>query len=914
MADGLSKYRSMRDFKSTPEPRGKARKSKSGRLFIVQKHDATRLHYDFRLELDGVLLSWAVTRGPSLNPADKRLAVQTEDHPIEYGGFEGVIPSGYGAGTVMLWDRGEWLPQGDPHEGLKKGELKFVLYGERLKGGFVLVRLKPKPGEKPGRHNWLLIKERDDWVDESIIATEAWTTSVKSKRSLDRIEKEGEAYKRGKMYAPEEAAPANKPAKKKTVTAAVKKGAAKTSPAKKPVAKSRRAAPGFVAPQLALLKDAPPQGEGWLHEIKFDGYRIIAVIKAGKVSLWTRNQLDWTHKYGRIAEQLARLKLKDAVLDGELVALDDKGEAAFSKIQAAGENPSIPLKFYVFDLLNLEGEDLRHLPLIERKERLKGILARAPDNILYSDHIQTEGDQVLASACSMKLEGVISKRADAPYTSGRSSGDWVKSKCIGNDEFVIGGFRKSDKAGRPFSSLILGEYDRGKLIYRGRVGTGFDDETFALLKPKFARLVRKTSPFEEEPSEARSGAVWLEPTLVAQIAYLEKTPDGHLRHPSYLGLREDKSAREVTVARAAAKAKKATERIAARARATTGKKTSARRAAGRKPAKKGDGVIPPSGVRLTSPEKVLWPDTGITKQDLAAYYATHADIILPHVKDRPLSIVRCPDGASSECFFQKHHNASTPEGIETVGIREKDGSTAQYLVIRTRKGLIAAAQISALELHVWGCRAHAIENPERIVFDLDPDEGLGFAQVRAAALEVRDVLASLGLTTFPMLTGGKGIHVIAPIARKNTWVEVKAFSQGVAKMLAAAAPDRYVANMSKAKRRGRIFVDYLRNERGSTAIAPFSPRRRPGATVATPIAWRELPRMASAAEFTMDTIDRRLASLRGDPWEGYAIASRQHNSGPPGAIRRPDQSRRGLTLIRPRPAAPPSPAPPAASA
>jgi bifunctional non-homologous end joining protein LigD len=875
MADSLLKYRSMRDFKSTPEPEGKIKKTR-GRLFIVQKHDATRLHYDFRLELDGVLLSWAVTRGPSLNPADKRLAVQTEDHPVEYGGFEGVIPEGYGAGTVMLWDRGEWLPQGDPHEGLRKGELKFVLYGERLKGGFVLVRFKPKPGGKSKRDNWLLIKERDDWAKEDVNATEEWTTSVKTRRSLDRIEKEGESYKRGKMYAPDADKPARKSARKKTVKAVAKKGAAKKSPAKKPAARSRRVAPAFVAPQLAQLADAPPQGDNWLHEIKFDGYRIIAVIRSGKVSLWTRNQLDWTHKYQRIAAQLEKLKLKDAVLDGELVALDDKGEAAFSKIQAAGENEKIPLKYYVFDLLNHEGEDMRDLPLTDRKARLEKLLAKAPANILYSDHLRLEGDQVLASACNMKLEGVISKRADAPYASGRGR-DWIKSKCIGNDEFVIGGFRKSDKAGRPFSSLILGEYDNGKLVYRGRVGTGFDDETFATLKKKFAGRIRKTSPFEKEPAEARSGAVWLEPSLVAQVAYLEQTPDGHLRHPSYLGLREDKPAREVTVAKAVAKTKKPAKKAVARpisARTATRKRATARPTTAKK-SRASEGIVPPSGVRLTSPEKILWPDTGITKQDLAAYYATHASIILPHLKDRPLSIVRCPDGASSECFFQKHHNASTPQGIETVPIREKDGATGQYLVVRTRAALIAAAQISALELHVWGCRANNIERPERIVFDLDPDEGLAFAKVRDAAVEVRDVLDSLGLTSFPMLTGGKGVHVIVPIARKSSWADVKSFAHGVANMLATAAPGRYVANMSKKQRRGRIFIDYLRNERGSTAIVPFSPRRRAGAPIATPISWRELPRMSSASEFTMDTIDKRLASLRADPWAGYTTAARQ---------------------------------------
>lgn len=870
MAGSLTKYRSMRDFKGSPEPRGKVKKTK-GHMFIVQKHDATRLHYDFRLELDGVLKSWAVTRGPSLNPADKRLAVEVEDHPVEYGGFEGVIPSGYGAGTVMLWDRGEWAPQGDPHRMLKAGNFKFALFGERLKGGFALVRMKPRPGEKPGRNNWLLIKERDDWAKDEIDATEEWTTSVKTKRSLKTIEAEGEDYKKGKMYSPDTALPdRKKPAKKaarKSVKALamrrpanrdpanLKKGAAKTSPAKKPDRhRGPRAVPRFVAPQLARLADAPPQGEGWLHEIKFDGYRIIAVIRRGKATLWTRNQKDWTHKYVRIAEALEALGLTDAVLDGELVALNDKGEAAFSKMQAAGEDPSIRLEYNLFDLINLEGEDVSELPLVERKAMLKDLLASPPDTIRFSDHIRTEGDQVLASACSMKLEGVISKRAEAPYTSGRGN-DWIKSKCIGNDEFVIGGYRKSDKAGRPFSSLLLGEYAGGRLIYRGRVGTGFDDRTFATLKKKFASRARQASPFEQEPAEARHDAVWLKPDLVAQIAYLEQTPDGHLRHPSYLGLREDKAAAEVKVAKPASKQAKAP----ARARAKASRE---------------DGAAP-MGVRLTSPDKVLWPGTELTKLDLARYYAEHADQILPHVKDRPLSIVRCPDGAEGECFFQKHSNPSTPEDIETVGIREKNGSTGQYLVVRTKKALISTAQIGALELHVWGCRADDIEAPERIVFDLDPDEGLAFADVRRAAIEVRDVLDSLGLASFAMLTGGKGIHVIAPIARRNSWDEVKTFSHDLANRLADSAPDRYVANMSKKKRKGRIFIDYLRNERGSTAIAPFSPRRRDGATVATPVSWDELPRMTSAGAFTIETLDKRLGSLKADPWKGYAQAARQ---------------------------------------
>jgi bifunctional non-homologous end joining protein LigD len=843
MADSLSKYRSMRDFKASPEPRGQVKKTK-GRLYIIQKHDATRLHYDFRLELDGVLLSWAVTRGPSLNPADKRLAVHVEDHPVAYGGFEGVIPSGYGAGTVMLWDRGEWAPQGDPHAMLKKGNFKFVLMGERLKGGFALIRMKPRPGEKSKHENWLLIKERDPWADDSFVATEEWETSIKTGRDLARIAAKGEAYKRGKTY-------------KATAMKQTKREAARTSAAKKPRPKARSAArraaprhatPKFVAPQLATLDTAPPEGDGWLHEVKFDGYRIITVIKGGKVQLWTRNQKNWTHKYQRIADDLAKLKLTDAVLDGELVALNATGKESFSMMSAAAEDESVPLVYYLFDLLNLEGEDLTDLPLIERKARLEKLLKKAPKGIRYSSHIDGDGGKVIASACRLDMEGVISKRADAPYTSGRGLG-WIKSKCIGSDEFVIGGYRLSDKSGRAFRSLLLGEFKGGKLVYCGRVGTGFNDELFQTLTPRLEKLTRKTSPFADEPPEARRNAVWVQPRIVAQIAYLETTPDGHLRHPSFLGLREDKPAKEVKVA------KSAPARVRAAAKTTRAK-----------PAKSGESND--LGVRLTSPDKVLWPEAGITKHDLAEYYAKHAKLILPHLKDRPLSLVRCPEGREGECFFQKHTNPSTPDVIETVPIREKDGSTAQYLVVRTKEALIATAQIGAMELHVWGSRADKIENPERLVFDLDPDEGLDFADVRSAAAEVRDVLDSLGLKSFALLTGGKGVHVIAPIARRNDWTEVKAFCHGLAGKLAAASPRRYVATMAKKKRTGRIFIDYLRNERGSTAIVPYSLRRRPNAPVATPVTWQELKTIKSADAFTLATIDKRLKA-KPDPWKGY---------------------------------------------
>lgn len=804
MPDGLDAYNKKRDFNATPEPRGK-RKRTQGNAYIIQKHDARRLHYDFRLELDGVLLSWAVTKGPSLDPSIKRLAVRTEDHPVEYAGFEGVIPSGYGAGTVMLWDRGSWKPEGDPRQGLKDGELKLKLDGERLKGGFALIRMKNKKGEK--RENWLLIKERDKYASDAADATEKWKVSVKSGRALEAIAEGGEDYSRKKTYRPGVAASATK------------------------------AKPDFVAPQLATLKDAPPEGDGWLHEIKFDGYRIIAVLKNGKARLYTRNRKDWTHKYPAIAAAIEDLGVQDAVLDGELVAIDKDGRTDFSLLSDAPEDPAIPLILYLFDLPNLDGADMAGLPLIERKARLKMLLEDPPEGLSYSSHIEGDGDDVITSACKMNLEGVISKRADSVYRSGRSR-TWIKSKCIGNDEFIVCGYRKSDKKGRPFSSLLLGEYVGDELVYRGRVGTGFDEQIFNDLSSRFRSRTRKTSPYSETPGDARDGAVWLRPDLVAQIAYLERTKDGRLRHPSYLGLRSDKEASDVK---------------------SPGDQ-----------AKEVDGSdIRIAGVRLSSPDKVLWPTQGSTKAELARYLADNAEHILPFLKDRPLSLVRCPQGREGKCFFQKHHNSSAPGEIGSVDIKEKDGEVSPYLVIQSPEGLVAAAQIGALELHVWGARIDMLERPERIVFDLDPDEGLGFAAVRDAAFEVRDVLGSMGLSSFPLLTGGKGVHVVVPITRRNSWEEVKAFSRALAQRLETAAPERYVAQASKKKRKRRIFIDWLRNERGATAIAPYSTRAREGCPIATPVSWKELKSIDRASAYSIDTIPQRLASLKSDPWDGY---------------------------------------------
>jgi bifunctional non-homologous end joining protein LigD len=797
----LKTYNKKRDFARTDEPEGRVRREKKAlaRRFVIQKHDARRLHFDFRLELDGVLKSWAVTRGPSLDPADKRLAVRTEDHPLDYGDFEGTIPKGqYGGGTVMLWDEGHWEPRGDPEQGLKDGMLKFDLDGNRLKGGFALVRLPKKGKEK--RENWLLIKEKDRYVARDKDPLKAWTTSVATGRDLDEIAGDDPPKRQAKHH-------------------------------------SRARLPKFVPPQLATLEKTPPQGDDWLHEIKYDGYRAIAAIASGQVRIYTRSGKDWTGRFGAIPRALQELDVGSALLDGEIVALDADGRSRFALLQQGLKEGRTPLTYYVFDLLQLDGRDLRKEPLVRRKEILHNLLRHAPDTIRYSDHVIDHGDEVLAKACDMRLEGIISKRADKPYESKRTK-SWLKIKCAGNDEFVIGGFRRSDKKGRPFASLLLGEYVGKELHYRGRVGTGFDERTLQELSGKLAALERKTSPFVDADADARRDATWVTPKLVAQISYTETTPDGRLRHPSFLGLRGDKPAAQVTAqpAATAPKASKANSR--------------------------------PAGVRLTSPDKVMFSQAGITKAELADYFLCVADRMLPHIENRPLSFVRCPEGADAQCFFQKHTAKGMPAALKSVSLKESDGKPAEYLMIDTRAGLAAAAQIGALEIHVWGSRASKLEKPDRLVFDLDPDVGVDFAGVRDAARDVRDLLQAANLKSFAMVTGGKGIHVVVPLDASQDWDEIKGFAKGVATRLAETEPKRFTATMSKAKRKGRIFIDWLRNERGSTAIAPYSTRAKPDASVATPVTWAELGRISHANSFTVPDVVRRLTD-KSDPWDGY---------------------------------------------
>ncbi len=818
-SDTLKIYREKRDFSRTPEPDGQAQqKSKSTKrsklAFVVQKHDASRLHYDFRLELDGVLKSWAVTKGPSLDPSDKRLAVRTEDHPIDYGDFEGVIPDGYGAGTVMLWDHGEWIPREDPHEGLKKGALKFDLKGERLRGGWALVLMKSRSSKD--RQNWLLIKERDDEADEDNDPRETWQTSVTSDRQFKEIEgaaAKGEARILGENAAPD--------------------------------------FPDFIKPQLASLRDDPPSGKAWLHELKFDGYRIQALIAGRQARLITRNGKDWTERYPDIATALAKLDVNAAAIDGELVALNEDGRSHFAALQAAtNDGADARLAYYAFDLLWLDGKDMRKMPLTKRKAALEKMLPPDDEILRYSDHIEGRGDDVIAKACNMHLEGIVSKKKTAHYVSGRGSG-WIKSKCIGRDEFVIGGYRQSDKAGRPFASLLLGEFDQGKLQYRGRVGTGFNEAMMDELSQAMAKLERKTAPFKELPGDARQGAVWVTPELVCEIAYAERTPDGLLRHPSFQGLRDDKEAKEVT-----STAQKQAETKASETAGST--------------------VL---GIKISHPDRVIYDKQGATKREIAEYLADIAPRLLPHIENRPVSLVRCPSGAGGKCFYQKHHTDSVPEAIGETDIKESNGKTARYLVLNSAEALVSAAQIGALELHIWGSRTDRLERPDRLVIDLDPDEGMTFERVKDAAVEVRDVLESAGLKSFPLLTGGKGIHVVAPLERRREWADIKSTARGLARKLSEASPDTYVAEASKAKRKGRIFIDWMRNDRGATAVSPYSLRTRPGAPVATPVRWSELSSIESASQYTLSNIRQRLSRLKSDPWEGYDTCRQSISAG-----------------------------------
>ena len=816
--DPLARYNAKRDFTKTAEPAGTLAPG-HGNSFMVQKHDATRLHWDFRLELDGVLKSWAVTRGPSLDPDEKRLAVRTEDHPLSYATFEGTIPKGeYGGGTVMLWDRGTWSPiAGKSAKDLEKGHLHFVLDGERMKGEWLLIRLKPRGKER--NENWLLRKIDDAAAGGTDTLVETALTSVATGRTMQEIA---------------EGAPAHLPSSPR------KRGSRSSATSTKRDSRVRGSdgrgfgerMPGFEAPQLCTLVNSVPTGTEWLHEVKYDGYRALVAIGGGKAKVFTRNGLDWTDKFARIADAAARLPLASALIDGEIVAFKD-GRPDFSTLKDAISNTG-EMTLFAFDLLHLDGEDLTALPNVQRKERLRPLVTGDDPRLQFSEHILGSGEQLFETMCREGYEGVVSKKADAPYRGKRTQA-WLKIKCTRRQEFVIVGWTPSDKA-RGFRSLLLGVREGGKLRYAGKVGTGFSVALMNDLREQLDKLARKT-PTVDAPKGAVRGAKWVTPKLVAEIAFTETTPDGVLRHPSFLGLRGDKDAAEVVV---------------------------------EKPAPLPTPAAP--AVKVSNRDRVIFPESKVTKGDLADHYAAVAGIMLPWAGNRPISLVRCPQGRAKHCFFQKHDAGSFGDAVHQVPIREKDGSTEDYLYVSDAAGLVACVQMGTIEFHGWGSTVAALERPDRLVFDLDPDEGLDFGDTKKAAEFLKEQLAELGLASFPLLSGGKGVHVVVPLTPQAEWPAVKDFASRFAAALAQAQPDRFVANMSKAKRKGRIFIDWLRNQRGATAIMPYAARARPNAPVAAPVSWTELRDLDTAARWHVGDAAELIERANGRALAGWGVA------------------------------------------
>ncbi|GGC83756.1 DNA ligase D [Chelatococcus reniformis] len=884
MADkALTSYRAKRDFTKTAEPSGKLDVQPSNRRrFVVQKHAATRLHYDLRLELDGVFKSWAVTRGPSLDPQDKRLAVEVEDHPLDYGDFEGTIPKGqYGGGTVQLWDRGYWEAEGatSPEEGLAQGDFKFTLDGARLKGSWVLVRMK-RDRERSKRTNWLLIKHRDEFAapsDGAAVLDD--DRSVASGRTMAEI-----AAGRGRPPKPfmlsgameadavwdsRDGLAADQRVGDGEVGSGAPSAKRKTTARRRAKAPPSASMPDFIAPQLSETVARPPAGSGWVHEIKFDGYRVQMRVAAGRVTLFTRKGLDWTERFGAVAA--AASALPDCIIDGEVVALDHNGAPNFSALQAAlADGASDDLLFYGFDLLHADGEDLRGRPLSERKARLQAILSALPEvdgrYIRYVEHFEAGGEAVLRSACKLSLEGIVSKRLDASYQSGRSQ-SWVRSKCRAGHEVVIGGWTTT---GSKFRSLLVGVYRGDRLVPIGRVGTGYSQAKVGRLLPRLKAVEASRSPFTGEGAPRKTAGVhWTRPELVAEIEFAGWTDGGQVRQAAFKGLREDKPAAEIRAEEPVSPEVIDAALPAPPKQATTG---ASRRGAAAKP------IV--MGVLISKPDKPLWPaeEAGgaITKLDLARYFEAVGPWLIEHIRGRPCSLIRAPDGIAAECFFQRHAMRGTSSLLELVTV---SGDRKPYLQIDRVEGLAAVAQIAGVELHPWNCAPGQPELPGRLIFDLDPGPDVPFTAVVEAARALRERLDELGLVSFCKTTGGKGLHVVTPLdvaaARSKAqpgWPEAKAFAQEVCRRMAHEQPDRYLINMAKKLRPGRIFLDYLRNDRMATAVAPLSPRGRPGATVSMPLTWPQVRADLDPKRFTLRTVPQLLAKT--SAWADYARGAR----------------------------------------
>lgn len=773
----LKEYDEKRDFSKTKEPKGKKKSSAKDLIFVVQKHDASRLHYDFRLEWEGTLLSWAVPKGPSYNPADKRLAVEVEPHPYDYKDFEGTIPQGeYGGGTVMLWDEGTWEPQAeyDFAKGLKEGSVKIILHGTRLQGKWALVRMKPRAGEED--KNWLLIKERDELAMKSP-GIEKYTTSIRSDKSMEELAK-GDFEE-------------------------------------------------FYDVELASLRETVPTGKDWIHELKYDGYRIVADVDHGTVRLYTRNKQDYTDKFPGIVKELSQWDTK-AVLDGEIIVQVD-GRSNFQALQNHLKTKKGPAPSYlVFDML-VDGEDIRELPIQDRRERLEKHLEEQEFKFIqFSRAFQGDAKQVFEQICQANMEGIISKRLNKPYVAGRGK-DWLKIKCRRQETLRILGFTQTDKKTRAFSALLLGREIDGELHYAGRVGTGFSEQSAKQILAKLKPLIRKTPPISDAP-EARRGetVTWLKPDFTAMVDIAEWTNEGLVRQASFIELEE--GTKEAPKNKTKNVTKKAPEAA--------------------------------DDITLSSPDKAMFKD--YTKQDVADYYEKMSERMLPYVKQRLLSLVRCPDGIGRDCFYQKHLKDDLP-GLNTFEITESDGDKADYIYLDDELGLKQAVQNGTIELHMWGSRIDTLEKPDMIVFDLDPDEDLGLKEVRQGVKDLKSILDELGLESFLKTSGGKGYHVVVPLKPTAEWDEVRDFSKNVAVVMETKWPKRYTSNMRKEKRKGKIYVDWVRNGRGATSVAPYSVRARTGAPVSWPISWSDLSKVAPADM----TISKALRSRKADPWKDF---------------------------------------------
>jgi bifunctional non-homologous end joining protein LigD len=802
----IETYNRKRDFSKTKEPRGRKIKGK-GDSFVVQKHAATRLHWDFRLELDGVLKSWAVPKGPSLDPDEKRLAMHVEDHPLDYGDFEGTIPKGeYGGGTVMLWDKGHWHPdpRKDPSKTIEEGHLHFTLEGDRMKGEWVLFRLNPRPGERG--EPWMLKKVTDEYADpdDGDALVDNCVTSVTTGRTMAEIASGEDVWRSNRSGQ--------------------KGGRAKR--------KAGKAPPSFRDPQLATLVDDVPTGNSWIHEYKYDGYRLLLAVGDGVATAWTRNGKDWSDKFKPLVKAATRLPA-GSLIDGEAVAIDDKGRPSFQLLQSTlKERQGANLVFYAFDLLVERGKDIRKLPTTERKERLAALLEGVPTPILFGDHVVGRGEELFREICKQGGEGIISKKADAPYRGTRTR-DWLKIKCIQRQEFVIIGWSESDKR-RGFRSLLLALKERGKFTYAGKVGTGFNARLIEELMERMEPLETDKAP-AEVPRAERKGAHWLKPKLVAEIAFAEFTDDGILRHPSFIGLREDKPASDVV---------RETPRHLTKSEKMKKKAT--------RPSAES------FGIEISSADRVIYPKDGLTKGDLADYYSAIEPLIMVDAAKRPMTLIRCPQGTAEKCFFQKHDTGSFGPDVKHIPIKEKDGGTEDYLYFDGIKGLLACVQMGTVEFHGWGSKVAKVEYPDRLVFDLDPDVGLDFDKVKDAAVRLRELLQGLDLASFPLLSGGKGIHVVVPLDASKNWTKVKSFAERFSRAIAEAEPDLFTANIRKVERKGRIFLDWLRNQRGATAVMPYSARAREGAPVSAPVAWDELDQYDSGYHFSIRDADELL--------------------------------------------------------